>query len=227
MMQTMSNPSSDLARVPVLLSASLPDEIANTPGAQRVYDYVTALVRSLLGAGIPLVFGGHPTITPLVHRAAKALGGRKPPISLYQLERFRGHEPPESADTAVFDDVHWLGDPGFDIDTDLVHIRGPMTTQASAAVFIGGKTRDFSGRKPGIRDEYERFRACHPDGPVYLVGRLGGETARLIAETAGGIDLEHNSLSAEARREVHESDDESLVAALIVRDIRRWTGGMS
>lgn len=220
----MSSPSSDLSSTPVLLSASIPDEIANTPGAQRVYDYVSELVRSLLGAGAPLVFGGHPTITPLVHRAAKALGEHKPPISLYQLERFRGKEPPETGDRAVFDEVHWVGDPSLEIDADLERLREPMTAQAQAAVFVGGKTTGFSGRKPGIRDEFERFRKSHPGAPLYLVGRLGGETARLIAESTAGKDLEQNGLSPEARRELHESDDEAIVAALVVRDLRQSQG---
>jgi len=96
-----------------------------------------------------------------------------------------------------------------------------MTAQARAAVFGGGKTKGFSGKTPGIRDEYERFRARHPDNPVYLVGHLGGETAKLIAETAAGKDLERNSLAPQARVEVHESDDENIFAALIVRDLQR------
>jgi hypothetical protein len=217
----MSYSSPDLSGTPVLLSASIPDEIAGTPEAQRVYDYVTALVRSLLDAGAHLVFGGHPTITPLVHRAARSLAERKPPISLYQLERFRGQEPPEAADSVIFDDLHWVGDPSLDIGEDLSQLRDPMAAQAGAAVFVGGETRGFKGGKPGIRDEYERFRACHPDGCVYLVGRLGGESAKLIAESAAGMDLERNGLSEEARREVHESDDETIVAALIVRDLRQ------
>ena len=98
------------------------------------------------------------------------------------------------------------------------------TVPETLAVFIGGKTTGFSGGKPGIRDEYERFRTRHPDGPVYLVGRLGGETARLIAKTAAGTDLERNGLTAEARREIHESDDETIVAALVVRDLRQRMG---
>jgi hypothetical protein len=178
-------------------------------------------VRSLLGAGATLVFGGHPTITPLVHRAAKALGERKPPISLYQLERFRGQEPPETKDTTIFDDVHWVGDRNLDINADLVNLCDPMIAQAKAAVFVGGKTTGFKGGKPGIRDEYERFRASHPGNPVYLVGHLDGETAKLITEVAAGKDLERNGLATEAREEVHESDDENIVAALIVRDLQR------
>jgi hypothetical protein len=144
----MTSQSVDLSGVPVLLSASIPDEIANTPDAQRVYDYVTAVVRSLLGAGATLVFGGHPTITPLVHRAAKALGERKPPISLYQLERFRGQEPPETKDTTIFDDVHWVGDRNLDINADLVNLRDPMIAQAKAAVFVGGKTTGLRAGNP-------------------------------------------------------------------------------
>lgn len=47
-----------------------------------------------------------------------------------------------------------------------------MVRLARAAIFVGGKTEGYSGAKPGIRDEYERFRAYHP------VGRLSAAPVR-------------------------------------------------
>jgi hypothetical protein len=211
--------------LPVLLSASVPDEIARTPEAQGVYELVAAIVRALFDLGVPLVFGGHPTITPLVHRLARERGTPSPPIELFQLERFRNQAPPETSDVAVFPQVHWVGDPAADIATDLVSLRDPMVRLAQAAIFVGGKTIGFSGAKPGIRDEYERFRAQHPDAPVYLVGTAGGETARLIEDAAqdpSGADWEKNGLHGEARHVLHVSHDPSLVAALIARDLGRY-----
>jgi hypothetical protein len=209
-----------LAPLPVLLSASVPGEILGTPEAQRVYDFVSAIVEALFDAGIQLVFGGHPTITPLVHRMANDRVAASPQIALFQLERFRAEAPPEAADTAVFGQVHWVGDPTLDIGADLANLRDPMVRLARAAIFVGGKTEGFSGARPGIRDEFERFRVQHPAGPVYLVGSPGGETARLI-EDADGSDWERNGLQGEARHVLHASHDPQLVAALIVRDLQR------
>lgn len=217
----MSNPTPAQRPLPVLLSASVPDELAGTPQAQRIYDLGAAIVTALFDSGCHLVFGGHPTVTPLVHHIARTRAGAKSPIDLFQLERFRGKAPPEAADGAVFDRVHWVGDPALDIGADLANLRDPMVQLARAAIFVGGKTTGFSGGNPGIRDEFERFRARHPDDPVYLVGGAGGETARLIEESKGR-DREKNGLQGEARHVLHASHDEHLVAALIARDLARY-----
>lgn len=218
-------PGESPSGLPVLLSASVPDEIARTPEAQGVYELVAAIVRALFDLDVPLVFGGHPTITPLVHRLAREREVAAPPIELFQLERFRADAPPETFDVAVFPQVHWLGDPSADTAADLANLRSPMIALARAAIFVGGKTTGFSGAKPGIRDEFERFRASQPDAPVYLVGAAGGETARLIedaAKDATGADWERNGLQGDARHCLHASRDPSLVAALIARDLRRY-----
>lgn len=95
-----------------------------------------------------------------------------------------------------------------------------MARLAHAAILVGGMAESSSGAKPGIRDEFERFRAHYPEGPVYLVGSAGGETARLIEDT-GGSDWERNGLQGEARHLLHASRDPHLVAAIIVRDLQR------
>ena len=220
-------PGAGSTALPVMLSASVPDELGGTPEAQRVYELVAAIVRALFDLGARLVFGGHPTITPLVHRLAKERRAA-PLIDLFQLERFRTQAPPESVDTAVFGHVHWVGDPAADLAADLASLREPMVRLARAAIFVGGKTTGYRGAKPGIRDEYERFRARQHDAPVYLVGTAGGEAARLIedaAQDATGADWEKNGLQGEARHVLHVSDDPSLVAALIARDLGRLHRG--
>lgn len=213
--------------LPVLLSASVPDGLAGTPEGQRLLDYTAAIIEALFDAGIHLVFGGHPSITPLVHRAAQARGAAKPPIDLFQLERFRSAAPPEVGDARVFDRVHWVGDPRLPLGEDLGHLREPMVALARAAIFIGGQTSDpkggFQGGQPGIRDEFTRFRARHPEAPIYLVGGAGGETARLVAE-AQGQDWERNGLQGEAREVLHASHNGPIVAALITRDLVRYCG---
>jgi hypothetical protein len=210
----------------VFLSASVPDELAGAAGAQRVYDLLASVVRALFAVGAELVFGGHPTITPLVHRLAREHAGAPPRIALYQLERFRTDAPPETHDEAVFGPVHWVGNPAAEMADDLAALRVPMVERARAAVFIAGKTAGFRGARPGIREEYERFRARHPAAPVYLMGGAGGETARIIADAeADGADWELNGLDPPARELLHRADDPALVAALIGRDLPGHMGG--
>jgi hypothetical protein len=216
----MPNAIRTQAPLPVLLSASAPDAVAGSLEAERVGEFVTAIVGALLDAGMHPVFGGHPTVTPLVHRAACARGPGRPPISLFQLERFRDQAPPETADSTVFERVLWIGDPKADLATDLVNLREPMMELAEAAIFVGGKTDGLGGTQPGVRDEFERFRARHPEGPVYLAGGAGGETARMIADADGG-DWERNGLQGEARHVLHASHDAHIVAEVIVRDLER------
>jgi hypothetical protein len=204
----------------------VPDEIAGNPEAQHVYDLVTAIVEALFDSGARLIFGRHPTITPLVHTLAKGRTGAPPTIDLYQLQRFRGKAPPEASDSRVFQSIHWLGDAAADIAEDLDTLREAMIRPARAAVFVGGKTTGFRGRDPGIREEYRLFRARHSQAPIYLVGTAGGETARLIADAvadvaAGGEDWEKNGLRGEARHVLHASRDPRIVAALIARDLQR------
>ncbi len=65
---------------PVFLSASFPSgargEGFRPYDPADIADAVTALVRSLFNAGVPVAFGGHPTITPLVLFVAAEHGVR-------------------------------------------------------------------------------------------------------------------------------------------------------
>lgn len=101
-----------------------------------------------------------------------------------------------------------------------------MVEQTRAAILIDSKAADFSGDKPGIRDELERFSARHPTAPADLIGGAGGETVRLIADAEfASADWEHNGLRDEARRLLHQADEPALVAALIARALTRDVTG--
>jgi hypothetical protein len=64
----------DLKGMPVLLSASMPEEIADSPKAQDLYTAIALLTHEVVAAGGRIVFGGHPSITPLVREAVNRLG---------------------------------------------------------------------------------------------------------------------------------------------------------
>jgi hypothetical protein len=199
-----------LDNLPVLLSASLPPSLHETPRALDLQSFIVAFVHGLLSAGGRLIFGGHPSLTPLVERVAQEHGQKS--VELYQLEKFRGQEPPEAHAPSF--DLHW-------IDGDaLGPMREQMTSRAQAAVFLGGKTADQtpSGGKPGIRDEYERFLRRHRVGPAYVLSLLDGEAALLAEETNGS---QPNHLSSAERQTLSETTDIDLAAALVLADLRR------
>lgn len=212
-----------LKKLPVLLSASVPDSVRQGPRALTLYDTVTLLVRRILAANGRVIFGGHPSIVPLVHRAARETGASQA-VVLYLLRRFQDRVPPEIYDLQVFDEVHWIGDGSKAEDQELAEMRDAMIHASRAAVFIGGKTRDFHGAKPGIRDEYERFTRRHANAPVYLLGLLDGETARMIDDLKQTGRHEPNTLSETDRDLLYRSADVDLIAPVVVADLERTAG---
>src|ERR1035441_2936379 len=138
-----------LRGLPVMLSASLPDDLVGTSRAQDLYDLLVVLAGGILSSGGRLVFGGHPSVTPLIHRVAQGAGVREGQVTLFQLERFRQQAPIEVQDRSIFGEVRWC--------EDLESMRQGMAAMANAGVFVGGKTVGYVGNKPGIPDEFERF----------------------------------------------------------------------
>lgn len=207
-------PATTLTRLddfPVFLSASLPKALQGTPRALDLQGFLVAFVRGLLAAGGRLIFGGHPSVTPLVQRVASDFGAGR--IELFQLERFRPHAPPEVHREEFV--VHWIDSEQF------APMREQMVDEARAGVFVGGLTRDENpiGGVPGIRDEYERFLKRHPEGPAYLLGLLDGEAAVLIRELDdSGVP---NRQRPEEQRLLHQTDNVDLAASLVLADLRR------
>jgi len=166
----------------VFLSASLPDP-KDQAAAEKLEGFLYALARGILTSGGGVVFGGHPSVTPLLARFAKE--ARLPPgrIHLFQLERFRGGEPPEvQLLVDLGQRVDWVP-PRFGLDNtseasfqaDLEEMRRLMVNAAAdAAVFVGGKTADNVGGYPGIRMEHELFTRANPAAPTYVGGGLLG-----------------------------------------------------
>lgn len=204
---------SDLHGLPVMLSASLPDELCGTARALDLQQLLVAFLRGLLAGGGRLIFGGHPSVTPLVHRVALQVGLPAPSIELYQLARYRDSAPPESREPTF--SLHWIE------SEELADLRQVMIKQAAAALFVGGRTKGFSGTKPGIRDEFERFLHARPQGPAYLLGLLDGEARRLIEELEASGQREPNNLTAAELYHLHHTTDVDVAVSLVLADLRR------
>ena len=167
----------DLGRRNIFLSASFPSgprgEIFQPFDPAEIADAVTALVRAVLTYNGRLVFGGHPTITPLVlfvaseHRVTDA-------VDIYQSRFFADVIPVETGRlaTAGFGRIQWVARRA-SLESSLREMRTAM---------IGGSdplTGVFVGGMEGIVEEWELFAEAYPDRPRMAFLAPGGAARRL------------------------------------------------
>lgn len=202
-----------LARVRVFLSASMPSEPDDVELARLTLgSFVAGLAQAMVDLGATLVLGGHPSVTPLMHKAVHSMIRRKGAggVELHQARRWQGVAsklPATVREGPIFRNVRWHGD-GRDDGGDVIALRdGMIDPSLDAAVFVGGKTSGFIGLKPGIVDEHERFVRVCGGKPVFVVG--------LAAGAARALPSQETSL-AEALRTTADPD---LAVALIVAEL--------
>ena len=161
----------------VFLSASFPSgergQEVEPYDASAVADAVTAIVRAVLWRGGRLVFGGHPTITPLVLMIAKELEVRDA-VDIFQSRWFEAHLTQETrmlAELAV-GTIHWTPQRAT-LEDSLVEMRTEMLNYSAlaGAIFVGGMS--------GIWQEYDLVGIICPGVPRIPVAGPGGAAARL------------------------------------------------
>ena len=206
----------------LFISASISDTVANDFDNQDILILLTRLVRELAAEKIRICFGGHPTITSLIHHIL-AQEPESPRALMFQLEHFRerGALLDEVADESVFE-VRWVASDKAKSErmADLLgEMRDAMARASDAALFFGGKTKDFKGSKPGILDEFERFRKIKPKGPCYLLGMLGGATQQIIDRLEATNEQVPNGLNASQTQALFHERNIDLAIALILGDL--------
>ena len=164
----------------VFLSASFPSgqraEDVRPFDAAAIADAVTAVVRSVLLGGGKLLFGGHPTITPIVLLIGNELGVRHA-VDIFQSEWFREELTDETVGLieSGVGEIHWTpARPTREASLGLMRERMLKFTQPAGAVFIGGMS--------GIRDEYAEFARACPGVPRFPLIGPGGAAAQLSIE---------------------------------------------
>lgn len=179
-----------LERHSVFLSASFPSGPRAAgfepfdPGA--IADAVTALVRAVLVAKGRLLFGGHPTITPLVLMVASELH-IKDAVDVFQSRWFEEQVTRETRalEDAGFGSIHWMPKSPTR-EASLQTMREAMLghkRKLVAGVFVGGME--------GVVEEFELFPQFQPGVPrVSLVGP-GGAAAKLPLAEARSVLGEH------------------------------------
>lgn len=158
----------------IFLSASVPygERATKFPEADPylIQAAVRALVLTVMGRRL-IVWGGHPSITPMIWAAATDLGlSYQHCVHLFQSKHFKDEFPEINAQ---FQNVTLTEDVKGDRDASLLKLRKRMFASATfeGAVFIGGME--------GIEQEFALLRDMHPSAAIVLVSSCGGATALL------------------------------------------------
>jgi hypothetical protein len=191
------NASRRLSGMSVFLSASVPAKHSGYENERldlNVDEAVITLARTIFAEGGKLVFGGHPSISPLVLTIASeyaAVRDIEPPLAfIYQSEIFQKIIPKKTLMieemgygrivwTAAADGEElrreeetrrWLA------PRSLEDMRRAMISQTCPAAFVA------VGGMKGVEQEADIFRELRPNAPVFAIESTGGASARL-AET--------------------------------------------
>ena len=161
----------------VFLSASFPSgergEEVRPFDASGIADAVSAIVRAVLLNGGKLLFGGHPTVTPLVLMIGAELGVEKA-VDMFQSLWFEEQITTETWTLAKLDvgTIHWTPR-RTSLEESLKEMRRQMLgfVVPAGAVFVGGMS--------GIWTEYELVGRIQPGVPRIPVSGPGGAAAGL------------------------------------------------
>jgi len=169
----------DLNSAPVFLSASFPSGERGEPfkpyDPSAISAAVTAIARAVLLAGGRLVFGAHPTISPLVLIVAGEFN-RGDSVEIYQSEFFRDQIPEETMRLVDLGlgRMHMVeADPSGERDPSLERMRRTMLAEQPviAGVFVGGME--------GIHDEHRVLVEERPQAARLPVTAPGGAARTL------------------------------------------------
>ncbi len=161
----------------IFLSASIPDErkekdikYFNTADKTAIRDAVRALA-SVVIPHAHLVWGGHPSITPLIRHVLQTVGySAAHRVTLYQSDFFK-FQPKENEDIENIVRTKDLGER--EPSVELMRKRMLTEHHFSVGIFIGGMD--------GVEDEYNLFRKCNPKALAIPIASTGA-AAKFIYE---------------------------------------------
>lgn len=161
----------------IFLSASIPvqgrhdERYINTADVIAIRDAVIAFASAILPK-FHLVWGGHPSITPLIVNVVKHYGiNINENITLYQSRQYEGLFPVEN--NSIGNII--LTAKGDNANESLYIMRHQMLSNHKyvAGVFIGGMN--------GVEDEYNMFKDLQPNAQLIPVASTGA-AAKIIYE---------------------------------------------
>lgn len=188
-MKTEIQEDTRLQGATVFLSASYPEwspESTRELDSRDVLDAVSSITRAILGAGGRILYGGHPTISPIILDVASEYAENQEPIqpivivyqSLY-FDEHPGYEIPRATrrlGKKEWAELRWSDSVNDSESESLRLMRQEMihTLEPDAAIFIGGKD--------GIIEEWRMYKEEYPERPAIPIGSAGGD-AELILQS--------------------------------------------
>lgn len=178
----------------IFLSASIPlperdTKYIDTADIIAIRDAVIALTTTVL-PNHRLIWGGHPSITPLVYYVMQKLHlNIQEHIVLYQSKFFEKFFP---EDNNKFNNVILTDIIENDREKSLLHMRERMLSEFefSAAVFIGGMEGIEGDKEKGIDGEYKMFKDRYPDAKILPIASTGA-AAKIIYDNLTDDDDKH------------------------------------
>ena len=151
-----------------------------------IADAVTAIVRAVLVSNGRLLFGDHPTITPLVLMVASEVDG-KGGVDVFQSKWFERQITDETLALveAGYGTIHWT--PTCATREDSLHVMRAEMLRSVPALVAGV----FVGGMEGTKDEFRQFRKFQPDVPRISIHGPGGAAATLPLDEAKDILGKH------------------------------------
>ena len=213
----------------IFLSVSLPSAdrhqkyYLNT-NPLNITNAVVSFIESILKSYGKIIFGGHPTISPLVLTVAKKfisiLNSEKDPVRIYiyQSEMFRDKISKFTNELLDLGIGKIIWTKGFNDlrEKSLNDMRVQMLKEhnISAGIFIGGME--------GIEEEFDLFKDIYPETPMYLIGSSGGATKILSEkyftnEKEWVFPWDYNI--RELKNELYKSKIYPSLAKLVMNDI--------
>jgi hypothetical protein len=190
----------------ILLSASVPivERAAiyqNIEAAEAIEEAVVSFARAVFSEGGTLVFGGHPTISPLVAlivreyvtpRVAERLQGKEqleqggPQVEIYQSEAYRKHiaEATQRLERNIGVNVHWVEAVGDEVADPDVRDR-PQAKESMERMRLKMVNRSdlvgmvCIGGMEDVTEEARLFRKHHEKSPIFTLESTGGAAAEL------------------------------------------------
>jgi hypothetical protein len=201
--------SSSRERKHLLLAASYPArEYEVRSDSQEIAAAVKAVIAAAFYRGWHIVFGGHPTISPLILMIAREYG-REESVTIYQSAYFRNHLATSTVHLAEqrFGHIELVeSDPREPIpgrDEEVNPVKCPLSLLSMRRAMIshpgiGGLV--LIGGDSGILHEFELFRKMRPDLPAMPVGVPGGASRELVDSAhTPGMDPELRSALSTSR----------------------------
>ena len=170
----------------IFLSASIP-----SPDRDKKYyintnplditDAVVAISKIIFSEGGKIIYGGHPTISPLILSVARMYRENNdqknlPLMCIFQSKYFEGKISKFTREliNLKLGQISWIDSVNNNRDQSLKLMRKEMIESSNivAAIFIGGME--------GIAEEFKLFTELHPNLPMYLIASSGGATRFLF-----------------------------------------------